>query len=232
MKDLSFFLKNSMALKMRKRFHNSCNSHASTSTLDQHKPHPPPPPLSTASTHSASVVKNNHVDHPRSVTLEEMILKLELEEAAANFEQNRRMSCVNDGDILRTARKALNQYPRFSLDGKDAMYRSSFRDTTLQAHCLDLAGLLKLPQCVGGESVVWCKPGAVAKLMGLDAIPVPIRRCRARAEKVLMHRDDFARAEKSLIGREDFVRSRGLRRRAERHEMERRMHCMDQRGWY
>ncbi|KAJ4879838.1 hypothetical protein Rs2_36892 [Raphanus sativus] len=37
------------------------------------------------------------------------------------------MSCVNSSDILRSARNALNQYPRFSLDGKDAMYHSSFQ---------------------------------------------------------------------------------------------------------
>ncbi|KAF3534843.1 hypothetical protein DY000_02038446 [Brassica cretica] len=44
-----------------------------------------------------------------------------------NLYQPVRMSCVNSSDILRSARNALNQYPRFSLDGKDAMYRSSFQ---------------------------------------------------------------------------------------------------------
>ncbi|KAE8705682.1 hypothetical protein F3Y22_tig00110418pilonHSYRG00024 [Hibiscus syriacus] len=38
------------------------------------------------------------------------------------------MSCVNNSDILRSARNVLNQYQRFSLDGKDSMYRLSFRN--------------------------------------------------------------------------------------------------------
>jgi hypothetical protein len=35
--------------------------------------------------------------------------------------------------------------------------------------------LERMPATVAGESVVWCKPGVVAKLMGLDAVPVPVR---------------------------------------------------------
>ncbi|CAH8309984.1 unnamed protein product [Eruca vesicaria subsp. sativa] len=31
------------------------------------------------------------------------------------------MSCVNSSDILKLARNTLNQYPRFWLDGKDAI---------------------------------------------------------------------------------------------------------------
>lgn len=35
----------------------------------------------------------------------------------------------------------------------------------------------KLPSSIAGERVVWCKPGVVGKLMGLDAIPIPVRKC-------------------------------------------------------
>uniref|UniRef100_J3KYG8 DUF3741 domain-containing protein n=2 Tax=Oryza brachyantha TaxID=4533 RepID=J3KYG8_ORYBR len=40
---------------------------------------------------------------------------------------------------------------------------------------MDLERTLRMPATVAGESVVWCKPGVVAKLMGLDAVPVPVR---------------------------------------------------------
>lgn len=158
-------------------------------------------------------------------TLEEMILQLELEEEIARKaklqeiygetlitqqqQQKRRMSCVNNSDILRSARNALNQYPRFSLDGKDAMYRSSFRNNQLapagrKSICCSRAGrcsnyysrdedeefqskskpkskLEKMSRCStysslggAGESVIWCKAGVVAKLMGLELMPVPV----------------------------------------------------------
>ncbi|CAD6232172.1 unnamed protein product [Miscanthus lutarioriparius] len=167
-----------------------------------------------------------------AVTLEQMILQLYLEEEAARKARRaaagegtsteegwcpRRMSCVDGGGpadhVLRSARDALNQYPRFSLDGRDAMYRASFsgfyegmgrRDRGRDANnagnrparasvccaagagcaalaCsvggyeMDLERTLRLPATVAGESVVWCKPGVVAKLMGLDAVPVPLR---------------------------------------------------------
>ncbi|KAF8661591.1 hypothetical protein HU200_057013 [Digitaria exilis] len=144
-----------------------------------------------------------------------MILQLDLEEEAARKARRatgdrgreeegwfppRRMSCVDGGGgpadhVLRSARDALSQYPRFSLDGRDAMYRASFsgfyngvgRDATAaraSAACcagggvvgyeMDLERTLRMPATVAGESVVWCKPGVVAKLMGLDAVPVPV----------------------------------------------------------
>ncbi|KAI3800095.1 hypothetical protein L1987_35403 [Smallanthus sonchifolius] len=145
MKDLSFFLlKNSLAFKMKKGFKNLCTGDASTSTLNQ----------------------QNSPDH--QPTLEEMIMQLDLEEKmAARPSLDHRMSCVNSSDILRSARNALNQYPRFSLDGKDAMYRSSFRNGN--------RSFLHLPTKVGGERVIWCKPGVVGKLMGLEAMPIPVR---------------------------------------------------------
>lgn len=164
-----------------------------------------------------------------AVTLEQMILQLDLEEEAARKARRaaagegtsteegwcpRRMSCVDGGGqgpadhVLRSARDALSQYPRFSLDGRDAMYRASFsgfyegmgrvdRDgdrlparasvccaagagcaalaCSVGGYEMDLERTLRLPATVAGESVVWCKPGVVAKLMGLDAVPVPLR---------------------------------------------------------
>jgi hypothetical protein len=140
-----------------------------------------------------------------------MILQLDLEEEAARkawrvAEEDgwcpRRMSCVDGGSasavdhVLWSARDA---YPRFSLDGRDAMYRASFsgyydglghgpahRDSAIgggparrpraSAACgYGMMDLERMPATVAGESVVWCKPGVVAKLMGLDAVPVPVR---------------------------------------------------------
>ncbi|XP_057535914.1 uncharacterized protein LOC130813973 [Amaranthus tricolor] len=191
MKNLSFiFLKNLLTgSKMRRSFHNVCNDNNSTSTLDQN-----PPSITFAPSQQPSCSSYNENDHkarnapPRkSVTLEEMILQLELEEELArkekmqqemNFPIPRRMSCVNNSDILRSARNALNQYPRFSLDGRDAMYRSCFRKNVGSSAIdgLKLGRILHLPQSVGGESVIWCKPGVVPKLMGLEAMPLPISR--------------------------------------------------------
>ncbi|CAO2203104.1 unnamed protein product [Urochloa humidicola] len=163
-------------------------------------------------------------DDGPAVTLEQMILQLDLEEEAARRTRRRaaaagdgedgwcprRMSCVDGGPadhVLRSARDALSQYPRFSLDGRDAMYRASFsglyegtgrRDAAggygrASAACcaagsgagagcggaggyeMDLERTLQMPATVAGESVVWCKPGVVAKLMGLEAVPVPVR---------------------------------------------------------
>ncbi|KAL6200819.1 hypothetical protein ACLB2K_030600 [Fragaria x ananassa] len=218
MRDVSLFLlKNSLGSKLKKGLRNFCNDDGSTSTLNQH----------------------TSPEMERQPTLEEMILKLDLEEEIArkskalqlmkegheddddqyNVDMNGlimrgpgRMSCVNNSDILRSARNALNQYPRFSLDGRDAMYRSSFRNnlhlqkddiaivgkekprpahhrdhrrssdvcTSMSHECFDASSSTtrslyrrRLPATLAGESVVWCKPGVVAKLMGLDAMPVP-----------------------------------------------------------
>lgn len=176
-------------------------------------------------------------DQQPSVTLEQMILQLDLEEEAERKARRaeedawcpRRMSCVDAGSssaaadhVLRSARDALSQYPRFSLDGRDAMYRASFssyyyddvvglgaagrvntaagpvlsgdraahRPTRASAACcgggyeMDLEPTLRMPATVAGESVVWCKPGVVAKLMGLDAVPVPVRGGGLRRRKL------------------------------------------------
>ncbi|KAL2945357.1 Tol-Pal system protein TolB [Bienertia sinuspersici] len=193
MKDFSFFfLKNLMSSKVGRGLRNVCNDDTSTSTLNQRQTSYAPSSHEQAS--SSSCFENDHVNHnapPRkSVTLEEMIVQLELEEAKARREKStnneelnipRRMSCVNNADILRSARNALNQYPRFSLDGRDAMYRSSFRknnnNNNLGTRAIDglkLGRILHLPHSVGGESVIWCKPGVVPTLMGLEAMPLPI----------------------------------------------------------
>ncbi|XP_057486273.1 uncharacterized protein LOC130772460 [Actinidia eriantha] len=220
MKDLSFFLfKNSLGAKMRKGYSNFCNGNASTSTLNQRKTAP------TGDSHTTLGATTT----PAS-TLEEMLLQLEFEEKMARKEKQdneygetrRRKSCVNNSDILRSARNALNQYPRFSLDGKDAMYRSSFRNlppTGRESLCCNYGvrkGLNKggfnsetekfpcLPPVIGGESVVWCKPGVVAKLMGLEAVPIPVNK-NCRREKL-----------------STMIKRQNLRKRADKHEMERR----------
>lgn len=205
MKDPSLFLlKNSLASKMKKGFRNFCHGVGSTSTLKQ-KAEADVSCVAAPSVVSSFMEESNAAASP--LTLEQMILQLDMEEEAARrrervddcSELHRRMSCVNNSDILRSARNALSQYPRFSLDGKDAMYRSSFRNMGERssnfegrqrsvcccnrflgaAPCgpgyqLDLERNLCLPPTVAGESVVWCKPGVVAKLMGLDAVPLPI----------------------------------------------------------
>ncbi|KAL1327173.1 hypothetical protein HN51_037257 [Arachis hypogaea] len=229
MKDMPFFLlKNSFGAKMKKGFRTLCNNDGSTSTLNQH----------------------NNISSPSkqsSPTLEDLILQLEMEEEMARKAKlneyssirRGRMSCVNNSDILRSARNALNQYPRFSLDGRDAMYRSSFGTVEgRRSVCSErsLGGMLMeeeindferemcLPTTVAGESVVWCKPGVVAKLMGLEAIPVPIGGSRRRT-------DDNKKREKNkltMMSRRENL----MRRRFERHhELERKIAMEMQQGY-
>ncbi|KAK2641569.1 hypothetical protein Ddye_023332 [Dipteronia dyeriana] len=213
MRDFSLFLlKNSLSAKMKKGFTNSCNGNASTSTLNQRH-------------NNLIVTSPDHHKPPTTTTLEDMILQLEFEEEMAKREkhhhlsnsnnnvqvQHGRMSCVSNSDILRSARNALNQYPRFSLDGRDAMYRSSFRNldaympgrrsVTLEESFLSSKSRVCLPATLGGESVVWCKPGVVAKLMGLEAMPLPLINKKLDAK----------------------IKRHNLRTRAQRHEMETRL---------
>lgn len=174
---------------MRKGLRNFCNGEGSTSTLDQQKlDHHRSGGSSTCMAERRPLV--NSPSRERPSTLEEMILQLEMEEKIARQLKHdddqykgaiqHRMSCVNSSDILRTARNALNQYPRFSLDGKDAMYRSSFTNLApLRVKNYELegekrSGKSSFPAVIGGESVIWCKPGVVGKLMGLDAMPIPL----------------------------------------------------------
>lgn len=171
---------------MRKGFKQLCNVDGSTSTLNRRK------------------MGQGYLDGDGQPTLQEMLLQLELEEVASKRatldeygECRRQMSCVNSSDIVQSARKALNQYPRFSLDGKDAMCRSSFRNTfpvstgarnslscirgSSKGFCTngfepEVQKFQGLPATIAGESVVWCRPGVVAKLMGLEAMPIPVLR--------------------------------------------------------
>ncbi|KAK8659036.1 hypothetical protein V6N13_029251 [Hibiscus sabdariffa] len=228
MKDLSFFLlKNSVGAKMKKGIRNFCNGDGSTSTLNQN--HGGAGVVVASVTPPSVVASNTTGQSPPTTTLEEMILRLELEEELARKSKlneyrysdvrGGRRSCVNNSDILRSARNALNQYPRFSLDGKDSMYRSSFRNPEFingrNSVCCDY-GLREryykascLPSTLGGETVIWCEPGVVAKLMGLEAVPVPV---------AISRRKD--RSNKKLGSS---IKKQNLRRRAERHEMERRV---------
>ncbi|XP_060214256.1 uncharacterized protein LOC132641325 [Lycium barbarum] len=228
MKDLSFFqLKNMMGAKMRKGFKNFCNNDTSTSTLNhQTRPVSSPYIMDTSATlRGTSDLRVNERESP--TTLEEMLLQLDMEEKMARREKlneyephvRHRMSCVNSSDILRTARNALNQYPRFSLDGKDAMYRSSFRDmsplvstSTVGARksvcCNRELRNMKtqtqnMPSMIAGERVIWCKPGVVAKLMGLEAMPMSMRR--------KYNKDSTVSA---------IIKRQNLRKKAERYEME------------
>ncbi|EXB53604.1 hypothetical protein L484_005153 [Morus notabilis] len=217
---------------MKKGFRSTfCNDDGSTSTLDQKTTMFSP--YSDPHHHHHNHHQNPNTTSERSPptkTLEDMLLKLELEEENARkaklkdynnigMSMRGRMSCVNNSDILMSARNALNQYPRFSLDGKDAMYRSSFRNSNSTTEgrrsiCCEY-GLRRrrvldsecscLPSTLAGESVVWCKPGVVAKLMGLEAVPVPVNG-----------------REKKLV-KATILKRRNLRKRAERHELERRL---------
>jgi hypothetical protein len=239
-----FLLKNSLGARMKKGIRTFCNTDGSTSTLNQQN--------STIShgigNHSQVGVTSSKVNSPflqcdnsnskqNTPTLEDLILQLEVEEEMARKEKlneysgiRGRMSSVNNSDILRSARNALNQYPRFSLDGRDSMYRSTFgtiegrRSVSSEKSLLEKNDLepkvdekvMCFPPTVAGESVVWCKPGVVAKLMGLEAIPVPVSRKRCDSKDKI-----------SSVG----LRRQNIRRRSfERHDLERKL-AMDMHGY-
>lgn len=233
MKDLSFFFlkKHFLASRMRGRgprsgFASSCGGDGSTSTLNQHQSIDVRPSVTPDNTPFGG-------GSPR--TLEDMILQLEVEEDLVrrarlresyygsfdncddyddgNLYQPVRMSCVNSSDIMRSARNALNQYPRFSLDGKDAMYRSSFqrplgagadvvRHGGRRSNCGDerrSSQTKRLPRTVAGESVVWCETGVVAKLMGLEMVPVPVKGKRGKDKLgTLLKRERLRRRDQTL----------------------------------
>lgn len=248
MKDMPFFLlKNSLGAKMKKGIRTFCNNNGSTSTLNQqnsstigNSSHSQGDFTSKVSSPYLQQQGGDNNSKQNSPTLEDLILRLELEEEMArkakfNNEYSGirgRMSCVNNSDILRSARNALNQYPRFSLDGRDAMYRSSFRniegrrsvcsERSLGERLLEENDNLDskfdktmcLPSTLAGESVVWCKPGVVAKLMGLEAMPVPVCSKRSNSKEKISTNN---------------VRRQNLRRRFERHDLERRL-AMEMQG--
>ncbi|KFK29160.1 hypothetical protein AALP_AA7G096900 [Arabis alpina] len=214
-------------------FASSCGGDGSTSTLNQHQKIDVGPSVTPENTPFGG-------GSPR--TLEEMILQLEVEEDIVRrarlresyygtydncdddddtlYYQPARMSCVNSSDILRSARNALNQYPRFSLDGKDAMYRSSFRCQLGAAAGVARQGgqrahrgeeqrarrsnrvsleTTRLPRTVAGESVVWCETGVVAKLMGLEMIPVPVKGKTGKDKLgTLLKRERLRRRDRTL----------------------------------
>lgn len=242
-----FLLRHSLAVasKMRRGIRSFCHGVGSTSTMQQlHMAgggtdgdaasflNVPSSVVGSCVTESEVTGTGAGDPAQAAVTLEQMILQLDLEEEAARKARGaagteecyypRRMSCVNSSDhVLRSARDALSQYPRFSLDGRDAMYRASFssyyegmglaamprdganatvvaggrhgshrrasvccaagagycraRACGAEGYEMDLERTLRMPATVAGESVVWCKPGVVAKLMGLEAVPVPVR---------------------------------------------------------
>lgn len=170
-----FLLKNSM--RKAAGIRTFCSGDSSTSTLNNHHKN------------DDNMINNNInmfpvTENTETPTLEDMIFKLDVEEDNAErakmnkyYMRPGRLSCVNNSDhILMSARNALNHYPRFSLDGKDAMYRSSFRDIDCSKlnRSLQPRRKMQLPPTLGGEKVVWCKPGVVAKLMGLEAMPVSV----------------------------------------------------------
>ncbi|KAL6958339.1 hypothetical protein U1Q18_017355 [Sarracenia purpurea var. burkii] len=200
---------------MRKGFRGSSGGDGSTSTINQRKTDGADSCMETTHSLAGSPFLNSAPSGRETrATLEEMILQLEFEEKMgrkAKLEEygktRRRMSCVNNSDICRLAKNELNQYSRFSLDGKDAMYRTSFKNLPpvsargekpisgnrvltkelMSKEDLNLSGLRKgtpyLPTILAGEKVVWCKPGVIAKLMGLEAIPIPVHNSYARKEK-------------------------------------------------
>ncbi|RVX13006.1 hypothetical protein CK203_009716 [Vitis vinifera] len=191
---------------MRRGIRSFCNGDASTSTLNQHK---------TTPDHGDSSLISSTTLVESPPTLEEMILQLELEEEIARKaklqeygEMQRRMSCVNNSDILRSARNALNQKSICCNRGlvRGRCYTDEF-DSKLEKKTSSC-----LPSTLAGESVIWCKPGVVAKLMGLEVMPVPVS-CNRSTEKL-----------NSIVNRQN------LRRRAQRHEMERRRFVMDMNG--
>ncbi|XP_026661450.2 uncharacterized protein LOC113462891 isoform X2 [Phoenix dactylifera] len=227
---------------MKRGIRSFCNGVGSTSTLNQRKAECDVSCIAAPSPVGSCTEESNEMRS--SLTLEEMILQLELEEEAARRAKlddyselhRRRMSCVNNSDILRSARNALNQYPRFSLDGRDAMYQSSFRNfgartsgfergrksvccssacrgLSSSGYEVDVERSLGLPPTVAGESVVWCKPGVVAKLMGLDAVPVPVSGRRGR------------KALNPLFSRKQSLRRMG------KHELEKERLFMGINGW-
>ncbi|KOM31013.1 hypothetical protein LR48_Vigan01g056800 [Vigna angularis] len=226
-----FLLKNSLGAKMKKGIKTFCNNNGSTSTLNQQ---------SSQGDFTSKVSSSSPFTKQNSPTLEDLILQLELEEEMSRKAKlseysgmRGRMSCVNNSDILRSARNALNQYPRFSLDGRDAidaMFRSSFGNMEgRRSVCsetsfvggendLDHKGMCCLPPTLAGESVVWRKPGVVAKLMGLEAMPVPV------SSKIYDNKDKL----------NEVIKRHNLRRKFERRDLERKLLAMEmqQQGYH
>ncbi|CAL0331383.1 unnamed protein product [Lupinus luteus] len=243
MKDMPFFLlKNSLGAKMKKGIRTFYKNNVSTSTFHQNdnntigKSYQSQGDLTSKV--SSPYLQQGDNSKQNSSSLEDLILQLDMEgDMAKKAKLNEcsgireRMSCVNNSDILRSARNALNQYPRFSLDGRDAMYRSSFgniearrsvcSEMSLGERFLEENDLVSkfdkampLPSTVAGESVVWCKPGVVAKLMGLEAMPMPL------SSKKCSNKEKLSSSA---------IRRQNLMRIFERHDLERKL-AMEMQG--
>ncbi|OIW10402.1 hypothetical protein TanjilG_05550 [Lupinus angustifolius] len=219
---------------MKKGIRTFCINKGSTSSLNQHNSSNIGKSSQSqgdlTSKVSSPYMQQGDKSMKNSPTLEDLILQLEMEEEMAKKSKlyeysilRGRMSCVNNSDILRSARNALNQYPRFSLDGRGAMYRSSFRDIegrgsicsgrSLGELLLEESDLvskfdktMSFPSTLAGESVVWCKPSVVAKLMGLEVMPIPVSSKRSR--------------NKEKLSSSANVRKQNLRKKFERHDLE------------
>jgi len=86
---------------------------------------------------------------------------------------------------------------------------------------LKLGKILHLPKSLGGESVVWCKPGVVPKLMGLEAMPMPTSKYNYNNSNSSSNNSSSnKRCDKENLC--SIIRSQNLRRRAQRNAIERR----------
>ncbi|KAG4971457.1 hypothetical protein JHK84_037529 [Glycine max] len=128
----------------------------------------------STSTHN----KQNNTCKVSSLALQDLMLQFELE---AKLSDDFSGIMMNDSNILRSTRKALNQYPRLSLDGgRDAMNRSSFGNIQgRRSVCCDRrlkGGLIEENNDLGSK----------LRLMGLEAIPLPVSSIRSdNKEKIL-----------------------------------------------
>ncbi|KAL9321195.1 hypothetical protein ACSQ67_013034 [Phaseolus vulgaris] len=160
---------------MEKNIRSCCYSEGSTSTLN----------------------KQDDTSKVNSLALQDLMLQAKL---SGDFcEMREKISCVNDC-TLRSRREALNEYPRLSLDGgRDGMKRPSLGNIEgRRSGCcegrvqenneLESPSKFRFGEgmSLAGESVVWCKPGVVGRLMGLEAMPLPVSSIRSDTrEKII-----------------------------------------------
>eukprot|EP01018_Ginkgo_biloba_P038452 Gb_01265 [translate_table: standard] len=144
-----------------------------------------------------------------------------------DIDASRRMSSVNNSEILRAARNALNQYPRFSLDGRDALHRPSFEfvsrmDLPRKSFCVkqemgtdpDITDFRRkychaqsnpeaktcIPNNENNQSstnVKWRQPGLIARLMGLERMPINSTSSRPQAVHKIILPKSSANASKA-----------------------------------
>ncbi|KAK7331954.1 hypothetical protein VNO80_28699 [Phaseolus coccineus] len=169
---------------MKKNIRTCCYTEGSTSTLN----------------------KQDDTSKVNSLALQDLMLQFELQAKLSDdfSEMRQRISGVNDY-TLRSTRKALNEYPRLSLDGgRDGMNRPSLGNIEgRRSACCDRRVKGELLQenneleshskfrfdegmSLEGESVVRCKPGVVARLMGLEAMPLPVSNIRSDSKEKII----------------------------------------------